>query len=98
MSGGRDWFRPTHEIPRALYDAFQKEAAHREERGFREWHNAEVMAVWREARDQAEAHGLPRPPLELIKEAEQSAAGHVDYGSKWAYSVWHWMMENKTDD
>ena len=83
----RDVFRPNREPARTLYDAFQREAVNRKGRSTAEWQNEERQAVWRAARDYAQQHGLRVPTLTEVRRAENSAAGHVDYGAKWAYGI-----------
>ena len=81
----KDPFQPRHEPARTIYDAFQDEATKRP--GRKDWVKAERERVWSVARDYAQQHGLPVPTLAEVERAEQSACGHVDYGSKWAYGV-----------
>lgn len=83
----RDVFRPTQQPAQAIYDAFQAEAAHRRNRGIDEWLLAERTAVWRAARDAAQQLGWRVLTLEEVRRAEDQAAGHTDYGAKWAYAV-----------
>lgn len=84
----RDIFRPRHEPARTIYDAFQAEAAKRHERPtFSDWAQREREAVWRAARDYAQQHGLAVPTMDQVRDSEQYALGHVDYGAKWAYGV-----------
>jgi hypothetical protein len=82
-----DIFRPRHQPAQMLYDAFQAEAHLRETRPHEQWRDAEVVAVWRAARDYAQMYGLPVPTLAEVQAAERSAAGHTDYATKWAYGV-----------
>ena len=91
-----DFFRPQNEPARSIYDALLNEAEKREGREPEEWQQAERMAVWRAARDYAEAHGLIVPTWEQVIESEHSATGHVDYGAKWAYGVTS-AMQRKED-
>ena len=83
----KDIFRPPKGPARTLYDAFQEEAAHREGRSVAEWILAERQAVWTAARDYAQQHGLRVPAMDEVKQAENCASGHIDYGAKWAYAV-----------
>ena len=83
----RDIFRPFKAPARTLYDAFQEEATHREGRSVEEWILAERQAVWEAARDYAQQHGLRIPTMDEVKQAENCASGHVDYGAKWAYAI-----------
>ena len=92
----RDVFRPTREPARTLYDAFQREAEKREGRDFEDWHSAEMNAVCNAARQYAQSHGLTVPTFEQVCDAEVSACGHVDYGSKWAYRVAEMMQNAET--
>ena len=89
----KDFFRPSIEPARTLYDAFQKEAEKRKERDSEEWILLERLAVWRAARDYAQQHGLGIPLMHVIEEAEQLACGHVDFGAKWAYKISEYMKK-----
>lgn len=82
-----DVFRPRQEPARSIYDAFQAEAALRPGRSVEEWCQAERLAVWRAARDYAQAHELTAPSLAQVERAEQYALGGVDYGLQWALQV-----------
>lgn len=90
-----DVFRPHTGPAQTLYDVFQKEAELRDGRAVEEWQRYETLAVWRAARDYAQQHGLRVPLLDEVRRASDSAAGHVDYGSKWAYRVAE-LMRMKT--
>jgi len=83
----RDFFRPTNQPARTIYDAFQVEAKKRSDVGFDEWVVNERYAVWKAARDKAVEMGLRIPTMKDIESAEQMAMGHCDYGAKWAYGV-----------
>ena len=83
----RDIFRPSKGLARTLYDAFQEEAIHREGRSVEEWLLAERQVVWMAARDYAQQHGLRIPTMDEVKQAENCASGHIDYGAKWAYKI-----------
>ena len=80
-------FAPRTEPAKSIYDAFQKEAEHRDGRHWSEWQDAERVAVWNAARTYAKANGLPVLTLEEIQRAETSACGHSDYGAKWALHI-----------
>ena len=82
-----DHFRPRSDPARAIYDAFQDEAQHRDGRSAEDWQERERMAVWRTARDYAEAHGMTVPTMDDVKRAETFACGHADYGTTWAFRV-----------
>ena len=88
-----DFLRPLRDPARAIYDAFQAEAAQRAARTGLEWVELERMAVWRAARDYAQQHGLHVPTLDQIQRAEIYAAGSADYGAVWAYQVERAMQE-----
>lgn len=88
-------FRPKREPEHTLYDAFQAEAEKRRDRRLEEWLDAEVFAVWRAARDYAQAHNLRVPTLEEVQAAERSACGHSDYSSKWALYVAEYMRKDE---
>lgn len=90
-----DFFRPSRQPAKMLYDAFQEEAANRFGRNTQEWMTAERIAVWAAARDYAQQHGLRVLTLAEIQKAEESARGHIDYGAKWAYGVAS-MLTTKT--
>lgn len=77
-----DTFRPRREPARSFYDAFQ-EMAKKEPRDF--YH--EELAMWRIARNYAQAFNKRIPTLDEIRAAASMAAGHVDFGAKWAYAV-----------
>jgi len=96
MSSNSDVFRPHRDPARAIYDAFQAEAAHRAKRTVDEWLEKEPQAVWRAARDYAQQHGLRVPTLDEVKRAESLAAGHTDYGAKWAYRVEQYLTQPAT--
>ncbi len=83
----KDIFRPTRALPRALYDAFQKEADKREGKTVEEWIRNENMAVWKAARDYALAHELKPPTMQQVVDKSHYASGHIDYGAKWVYGV-----------
>lgn len=91
----RDFFRPTSEPAKMLYDAFQEEAKKRhlarsgrcDEQSVHEWMDLERQAVWSAARDYSQQHGFRVLKLDEIQAAEEYASGHVDYGAKWAYAV-----------
>ena len=83
----RDVFRPHRDPARAIYDAFQAEAAKRNGRTVSEWMGRERDAVLREAVFQAHKCGLRAPSYDEVVQAERSASGHTDYGAKWAYGV-----------
>lgn len=80
-------FRPIREPERAIYDAFQAESEKRSGRRLEEWLEAEVQAVWRAARDYAQANNMRVPTLQEVQHAERSAYGHSDYAKKWALYV-----------
>lgn len=82
-----DIFRPTIQPIRRIYDAFQDEAKNRGGKRTEEWMENERKRVWREARDFCQEKGLKFPTLDQVIDAEMSACGHVDYGSKWACRV-----------
>lgn len=82
-----DIFRPPTNPARHLYDVFQAEAEKRGECGWPEWNNNEIAAVFVAAVEYAKEHGLRAPTYQEVCDAERSASGHVDYGSKWAYRV-----------
>ncbi|MGH8759371.1 MAG: hypothetical protein ACREVW_07640 [Burkholderiales bacterium] len=86
-SSPHDSFRPRHEPARAIYDAFQAEAAKRKGRPLHEWIAAERHAVWLAAQQAAELHGLYQPTPAEIDSAERYARGSIAYGAKWAYQV-----------
>lgn len=88
-------FRPTCEPERTIYDAFQLESEKRSSRRLEEWLEAEVQAVWRAARDYAQAHNMRVPTLQEVQHAERSAYGHNDYAQKWALYVSECMREGK---
>ena len=83
----RDIFKPRSEPAASIYEAFQREATKRKGREFREWNDAEIRAVLREAALRAPEFGLRSPSIDEIRSAERSASGHIDYGAKWAYGV-----------
>lgn len=83
----QDVFRPTQQPAQSIYDAFQAEATHRRHRGIDEWMLAERTAVWRAARDAAQQLGWRVLTMEEVRRVENQAAGHTDYGAKWAYGV-----------
>lgn len=82
-----DIFRPRSEPALTLYKAFQAEAKFRGGRSFEQWNKAEIGAVWRAARDYAQAHDLRVPTIAQVEECERYASGSVDYGAKWAYQI-----------
>lgn len=82
-----DYFRPTREPARSIYDALVREAANRKGRTVEEWLSAERDAVLREAVVQAQKFGRKTPSLALVERAERAATGHTDYAAKWAYGV-----------
>ena len=82
-----DIFQPKTEPARSIYEAFQLEAAKRNERELDVWQSAELNAVHREAGIQAQRLGLRVPTLEDVVNAERYAMGSVDYAAKWAYRV-----------
>lgn len=88
-----DVFRPFHAPARIIYDAFVAEAALRNQRKVEDWLEQERKAVWRAARDYAQQHGLRVPTLDEVKRAETLAAGHSDYGAKWAYGVERYLTQ-----
>lgn len=90
-----DPFRPRRQPALTIYDAFREEARKRKGRSFEEWSEAERMAVWKAARDYAEAHGMNVPTMEQVKSAETYAMGSLDYGAKWAYQVERCMVAPK---
>lgn len=82
-----DIFQPRHEPARSIYEAFRKESEKRRGREPEVWIAAEREAVLQEAVRQAEKLGLRAPTEQEVMQAEVSACGHVDYGSKWALRV-----------
>lgn len=82
-----DILRPRHSPAKEIYDAFQQESEHRDDRDFNEWVRKEREAVWRAARDYAQQHNLTVPTMDEVEKMEISACGHVDYGAKWAYGI-----------
>ena len=82
-----DFVRPPHNPARAIYDAFQAEAAKRPGRSVEEWIEAERQAVWRAACAGARERGCRPPTIEEVERCEQYACGSTDYGSKWAYGI-----------
>jgi len=82
-----DHFRPPNEPARTLYDAFLAETSKRCSRTVPEWVAAERNAMWVAARDYAQQYGMPVPTLADVEHAEGMAYGHIDYGTKWAYSL-----------
>lgn len=83
----KDIFRPKSEPALTLYKAFQAEAKFRNERSFEQWSQAEIEAVWRAARDYAQANNIRVPTVEEVAECERYALGSIDYGAKWAFQV-----------
>jgi hypothetical protein len=86
----KDILRPSKEIPQRIYDAFQKQANLREtfdslDDAFR----SEEVAVWEESKRIAREKSIPELTFEEIQLCENTARGHRDYGSKWAYAVEH---------
>jgi hypothetical protein len=90
-----DIFRPLHDPARSIYDAFQAEATKRKGRSVEEWQTLEREAVLNAAVYQAHILGLNIPTIADVLNAETSAMGHCDYGSKWAYGVVRAMKELK---
>lgn len=82
---GTDFFRPRRAIPRAIYDAFQREAAKRETTGWPRWITNERMAVFKAVNDERALFGKKPVSIDVIEDAERYAMGHVDYGAKLAY-------------
>ncbi|WP_060158652.1 hypothetical protein [Burkholderia cepacia] len=87
-----DVFEPKREPARSIYLAFQREAEHRKKRTVDEWLRGEREAVFDESVRQAVKMGLRAPSMEEVILAERSAAGHIDYGAKWAYGIVDSMM------
>lgn len=83
----RDVFEPRSEPARTLYRAFQEAAAQRTIDTSGRWHLNELHAVFIAANVWAFAHGRSPVTMETIIEAETYAAGHADYGAKWAYRI-----------
>jgi hypothetical protein len=71
----------------AIESAFRNEAQLRKERSVEEWRRAELEAVWGAGLDFARARGFPIVPIDEVAAVERMAAGHCDYGSKWALYV-----------
>lgn len=82
-----DVFRPRQSPAAEIYDAFQEEARHRASRSLDEWIEAELNAVWRTACEQARQLGMIEPTMEQVQQAQITAMGHIDFGSKWALGV-----------
>jgi hypothetical protein len=79
----RDIFRPKNEPARSIYDAFQKEAQHRDTCS--DWIKNERRAVYKAVVDCAQKYGLKVPTMEDVVKGENLALGHTDYGAKWTY-------------
>lgn len=75
------------EAMEAIENAFRKEAQFRKGRSVEEWRRAELEAVWAAGLGFAQARGLPIVPIDEVAAVERMAAGHSDYGSKWALYV-----------
>jgi hypothetical protein len=82
---------PRMEPAKSIYNAFQAEAAKRNGRSVAQWTAAESVAVLDAATRQARLLGLRAPTAEVVATAEVTARGHIDYGSKWAIHLAHWM-------
>lgn len=95
MKSYHDTFRPTRQPARRIYDAFQDEAQHRDEREGLSWIGLEIDRVHKEACDYARENDLPEPTREQIEVEERQACGHCDYGSKWAYGVARLLLNAK---
>jgi len=90
----KDIFQPRSEPAKSIYEAFQIEAAMRNDRSLDEWQLAERNAVQREAAMQAHKLGLRVPTMEQVERAERYAFGSIDYGCKWALGVVNAMRQN----
>ena len=82
-----DMFRPTTEPARTIYDAFLCESKKRKGRTPDQWRTCELNAVGQAVSKWARNNGYVPPTLEDVQRASDHAAGHVDYGSKWALEV-----------
>lgn len=99
MTDSKDVFRPTSQPSQRIYDAFQDEAAKRENRmDSIDWEHKERLRVFREARDYAQENRLPVLTLDQIRNCESLAIGHTDYGAKWAYAVAKLLKEPQNEE
>jgi len=86
MTHDNPW-APRHEPARRFYLRLASEMTLRKSRPDLAWVTAEREAMWQEARDYAQQHGLQVPPLADIERAERMATGHVDYAAKFSLYV-----------
>lgn len=75
------------EAMEVIESAFREEAQLRKGRSVEEWRRAELEAVWAAGLGFAQARGFPIVPIDEVAAVERMAAGHCDYGSKWALYV-----------
>lgn len=90
-----DIFRPKSEPHRAIYDAFQDEAANRKGRPVNVWTEAELKAVERAASLAAvnPQFKLAPPTRTMVERAERYARGSADYGRTWVCTLLRMMSE-----
>lgn len=81
-----NFFRPTSEPARSLFDALVRQMEARATNSG-DWIHAERAAMLSAAQEYAHAHGLRAPTPDEVESAERSACGHSDYAAKWAYGV-----------
>ncbi len=91
-----DFFRPTSEPARSIYDAFVAESAKRKGKPLEDWIAGERMAVLNAAVVAAQRLGLRAPTIAEVELSERCACGHSDYGAKWAYGVARAMHSSTT--
>ena len=86
-------WRPSRQPEQRLYDRLVKEQERRPNNP--DWQQAELDALWQEARDYAQENGFPVLSVEAIRRAEHQGLGHVDYTSQWVNAVAAAIREEK---
>jgi hypothetical protein len=82
-----DFFRPSSDPARAIYDAFVQEATKRRSVPLAVWCEREIDVVHATATAMASTLNLRAPTRDEVVSAEIYARGSADYGAKWAYQV-----------
>jgi hypothetical protein len=90
-----DYFRPTQEPARTLYDALLDAAKHRKEFVGISWVDNERRVMWKTAMEWQAQRGLVWPTMAEIERVENMACGHCDYASKFALYVAELMAAKK---